>query len=40
MCSSDLVEERHEATGTRLTARVDAALAAALDDYAVPAAGV
>jgi len=36
----EVVEERHEATGTRLTARVDAALAAALDGFAVPAAGV
>ncbi|WP_246407276.1 GTPase HflX [Modestobacter versicolor] len=36
----EVVEERHEATGTRLTARVEPDLAALLVDYAVPVAGV
>jgi GTP-binding protein HflX len=36
----EVLEERHEATGTRLTARVDAGLAATLDGFAAPVAGV
>jgi GTP-binding protein HflX len=36
----EVLEERHEATGTRLTARVDAGLAAALTGYAAPVAEV
>jgi GTP-binding protein HflX len=35
----EVLEERHEATGTHLTARVDAGLAAALNGYAAPVAG-
>jgi GTPase len=34
----EVLEERHEAAGTHLTARVDGALAAALADFAAPAA--
>jgi GTPase len=36
----DVLEERHEADGTRLVARVEPALAALLDDFAAPVAGV
>jgi GTP-binding protein HflX len=36
----EVVEERHEATGTRLTARVEPGLAAMLEGYATPVAGV
>ncbi|MCU1619783.1 MAG: putative GTPase [Modestobacter sp.] len=36
----EVIEERHEATGTRLTARVDAGLAGQLDGYAAPVTGV
>src|SRR4051812_24964498 len=36
----EVIEERHEADGTRLTARVDDGLAALLDGYAAPVAGV
>jgi len=35
----EVLEERHEADGTRLVARVEPALAALLDDYATPVAG-
>ncbi|MGY1858130.1 GTPase HflX [Modestobacter sp. SYSU DS0290] len=35
----EVLEERHEADGTRLTARVDDGLAAALDGFATPVAG-
>jgi hypothetical protein len=35
-----VLEERHEADGTRLVARVEPALAAALDDFTAPVAGV
>src|SRR3954464_3046807 len=34
----EVLSEQHEATGTRLTARVDGALAAALEAFAAPAA--
>ncbi len=36
----EVLEERHEADGTRLVARVEPALAAALDDFTAPVAGV
>jgi GTP-binding protein HflX len=36
----EVIEERHEATGTRLTARVEPGLAAMLEGYATPVAGV
>jgi GTP-binding protein HflX len=36
----EVVEERHEATGTRLTARVEPGLAVLLEGYAAPVAGV
>jgi GTP-binding protein HflX len=36
----EVLEERHEATGTRLTARVEPGLAAMLEGYATPVAGV
>jgi GTP-binding protein HflX len=36
----EVVEERHEATGTRLTARVEPGLAAMLEGYATPVGGV
>jgi GTPase len=32
----EVLSETHEGTGTRLTARVDGALAAALEEFAVP----
>jgi GTP-binding protein HflX len=32
----DVLSEKHEDHGTRLTARVDGALAAALEEFAVP----
>jgi GTP-binding protein HflX len=32
----EVITEEHEASGTRLTARVDAGLAAALTDFAAP----
>ena len=32
----EVLEERHEESGTRLTARVDGALAATLEEFAVP----
>ncbi|MGY1841937.1 GTPase HflX [Modestobacter sp. SYSU DS0875] len=35
----EVLEERHEADGTRLTARVDDGLAAALDGFTTPVAG-
>jgi len=35
----EVIEERHGATGTLLTARVAPALAAVLEDYAAPVAG-
>ncbi|WP_299959679.1 GTPase HflX [uncultured Modestobacter sp.] len=36
----EVLEERHEPEGTRLTARVDAGLAAQLEGFAAPVAGV
>jgi GTPase len=36
----EVLEERHEADGTRLIARVEPALAALLEDYTAPVAGV
>jgi GTP-binding protein HflX len=36
----EVIEERHEADGTRLVARVEPALAALLDDFTAPVAGV
>ena len=32
----EVLEERHEESGTRLSARVDGALAATLEEFAVP----
>jgi GTPase len=34
----EVLDERHEESGTRLSARVDGALAATLEEFAVPAA--
>jgi len=36
----EVIEERHEETGTRLIARVEPGLAALLEGYAAPVAGV
>jgi len=36
----EVIEERHEAEGTHLVARVDAGLAVLLDGYAAPVAGI